>query len=277
MGGNKRHKLKKALSAVDHPSSYEDDELVDDLLAQLDASDATVQQESAEVLSEIKLNQDQEKQESGSKKDSKSRFRAREMRRAAARIAELTPEDEANTERIKVETMEEQRAIRGICDAQGLEIHEINPDGHCLFAAVADQLALLSILPANSATYHTTRHAAANYIAAHPDDFVPFLPSIDGEDGSGATDTGLMGPRDFQKYCATIRDTGAWGGEPEILAMARAFNVPIHVVQWGTPSIVVHAPDPEIVTSSHERAVRVSYHRRMYGLGEHYNSLRPKR
>ncbi|KIJ44111.1 hypothetical protein M422DRAFT_252605 [Sphaerobolus stellatus SS14] len=83
---------------------------------------------------------------------------------------------------------------------------------------------------------------------------------------------------DFQKYCATIRDTGAWGGEPEILALSRAYNVPIHVVQRGTPSIVVHSPQHSDIqaSSSNGRAVRISYHRRMYGLGEHYNSLWPK-
>lgn len=130
---------------------------------------------------------------------------------------------------------------------------------------MADQLALLSILPAQSATYHATRHAAADYIETHPDDFLPFLLSVDG-DGTGGANGGLMSPQDFQKYCATIRDTGVWGGEPEILAMARAFNVPIHVVQRGTPSVVVHSPNPG--ATSINGVVHVSYHRRMYGLGE---------
>lgn len=130
---------------------------------------------------------------------------------------------------------------------------------------MADQLALLSILPVQQATYHTTRRRAADYIEAHPDDFLPFLLSMDG-DAIGCADAGLMSLQELQKYCATIRDTGAWGGEPEIMAMARAFNVPIHVIQWGTPSVVVHSPDSG--TSSALNTVRVSYHRRMYGLGE---------
>lgn len=147
---------------------------------------------------------------------------------------------------------------------------QINPDGHCLFAAVADQLALLSILPVQNATYHTTRHAAANYIEAHPDDFLPFLLSTDGD----GTESAVMSPQGFRKYCATIRDTGAWGGEPEILAMTRAFNIPIHIIQWGTPSVVVHSPNPGDTNST--GVVRVSYHRRMYGLGEASTSRHPK-
>lgn len=148
--------------------------------------------------------------------------------------------------------------------------YKINPDGHCLYAAIADQLALLSIIPPADATYATTRHAAAKYIFNHPDDFLPFLPSVTGEDGVGAGLEGMMGPREFESYCATIRDTGVWGGEPEILALSRAYQVPIHVVQSGPQPIVMHEPvgasDESHVKDT--KVVRISYHRRMYGLGE---------
>lgn len=78
-----------------------------------------------------------------------------------------------------------------------------------------------------------------------------------------------MTPAGFETYCATIRDTAEWGGEPEILALSRAYNVPIHVVQGGRPSIVVHEPhNPLGVKFDDKYVVRISYHRRMYGLGE---------
>lgn len=105
-----------------------------------------------------------------------------------------------------------------------------------------------------------------------------------------------MTPKQFETYCAAVRDTGVWGGEPEILALCRAFNVPIHVVQGGAPAIVVHNPQGEPTEANYgdKKVVRISYHRRMYGLGEvrrlvnfdpggllfdlqHYNSLRPKK
>ena len=103
---------------------------------------------------------------------------------------------------------------------------------------------------------------------AHPDDFMPFLPSLDGEDGAGATSAAVITPAGFQVYCARIRDTGVWGGEPEILALAKAYRVPIHVIQGQTPHIVVHSPDGEGAPADETRVVRISYHRRMYGLGE---------
>lgn len=101
----------------------------------------------------------------------------------------------------------------------------------------------------------------------HPDDFLPFLPSESGEDGAGAGDAGLMSPAEFERYCANVRDTGIWGGEPEILALSRAYNVPIHVIQSEEPRIIVHNPSGN-ETLQTSPAVCISYHRRMYGLGE---------
>ena len=146
---------------------------------------------------------------------------------------------------------------------------QIAPDGHCLFAAVADQLSLHGIIPRSAASYAATRATAAHYIMHHRDDFLPFLPSVDGEDGAGATESeGMMSQREFQMYCASIRDTAAWGGEPEIMALSRAYNVPIHVVQAGKPPVVIHEPPPNMSEGLDTKIVFISYHRRMYGLGE---------
>ena len=96
----------------------------------------------------------------------------------------------------------------------------------------------------------------------HADDFIPFIPSAENEDE-------LMSLEEYERYCATIRDTAAWGGEPEILALCKTYNVPIYVIQGATPHIVVHDPTgAQNVDKKAEQVVRISYHRRMYGLGE---------
>jgi OTU domain-containing protein 6 len=77
-----------------------------------------------------------------------------------------------------------------------------------------------------------------------------------------------MTPQQFEKYCVAIRDTAVWGGEPEILALSRAFAVPIHVIQSGSPPIVEHNPSLPGRGHANKKAARISYHRRMYGLGE---------
>ena len=76
-----------------------------------------------------------------------------------------------------------------------------------------------------------------------------------------------MSPEEFDQYCANVRDSAVWGGEPEILALSRAFNVPIHIIQGAKPHVVIHNPggDPP---PQNTPIVRISYHRRMYGLGE---------
>ncbi|KAF9246557.1 hypothetical protein BU15DRAFT_40326 [Melanogaster broomeanus] len=283
MPGSKRNKSKKVPPATHTPLpsfAPDDEELMDDLFAELDSRDQPVQQEPTTVLQDIRTNTIEEGTESGPKKqDSKTRHLARQARKAAALAQNSAPSNPEMDAQIERETRQEAASIQRTCDELGVQIHEINPDGHCLFSAIADQLALLNILPPSQANYATVRAAASDYIYRHPDDFIPFLPSICGEDGVGATeDTGLMNPQQFEQYCLTIRDTGAWGGEPEVLALSRTYNVPIQVIQGGIPSVVIHTPDGNVTGNlgRDAKAVRISFHRRMYGLGEHYNSLRPK-
>lgn len=77
MAGSKRNKLKKALLPASSPpadtiSAEDDSELMDDLMAQLDSRNQTVQAESAAVLQAVA-------QEANSKQDAKSRFQARQV------------------------------------------------------------------------------------------------------------------------------------------------------------------------------------------------------
>ncbi|KAF8201421.1 hypothetical protein BJ912DRAFT_1115903 [Pholiota molesta] len=172
----------------------------------------------------------------------------RQTRKAAVLAQSYAPDNPEHQARLEQEAKDEEAAIRKVCKDFSLEIAEINPDGHCLFSAVADQLALLGIIPQSQATY-----------------------AIGGEDTEGALDAGFMTREQFDGYCVTVRDTAVWGGEPEIVALSRAFTF---VVQGGQPPIVVHDPSGETALKV-KPAVWISYHRKLYGLGEHYNSLRP--
>lgn len=51
---------------------------------------------------------------------------------------------------------------------------------------------------------------------AHPDDFMPFLPSVAGEDATDASEDGIMTERGFRTYCERVVSSGDWGGEPEV-------------------------------------------------------------
>lgn len=143
-----------------------------------------------------------------------------------------------------------------------------------MYSAIADQLNILGL--SRDPSYHATRHAAASYLSANADAFMPFVPSIHGEDMAGATDDGMMTPEGYAEYCKRVAQSGDWGGEIEIQALAKYYDVPIHVIQHGPPHIISHTPvdegsgplTAEQAKQAGDKVVRISYHRRMYGLGE---------
>ena len=110
-----------------------------------------------------------------------------------------------------------------------------------------------------------------------------------------------MSEKEYEGHCDRIRDSACWGGEPEvcfsscsspsipkdytysshgfsscwaitlqILALSKALKYPIHVVQAFHPTIKV---SDEFLPLRGNMALTISYHRKSYGLGEHYNCM----
>lgn len=182
--------------------------------------------------------------------------------RQKERLARRAAEQEAAAQRAEDEAsgMTDDRAreseyMRKAFEAHGLAEKDIEPDGHCLFSAVADQLAQngvpLDKEAPGEAEYKAVRRAAAGYMAEHGDDFAPFL-----ED-------------DLAEHVAAIRDTAEWGGQPELTALARRYGVEIRVVQDGRTERI-----GEEEGKGSGKTLWLAYYRHGYGLGEHYNSLR---
>lgn len=192
----------------------------------------------------------------------RNRQRERLARRAAEReAAAQQAEEEAGQ-------MTDHRAREGDfmkkkMDELGLEEVTMEPDGHCLFAAMADQLACAGIgladegEEAKEAAYRRVRRAAADWMAERPDDFAPFLDEA-------------LGP-----YLERIREAAEWGGQLELMALARRYKVQIRVLQQDgrTERIGGDADDDDDASKS----LWLAYYRHGFGLGEHYNSLRKKR
>ncbi|KAI9003224.1 hypothetical protein BC832DRAFT_593297 [Gaertneriomyces semiglobifer] len=181
-----------------------------------------------------------------------------EQRRQAAEEAKLLPNQRE----------QETNALRAVLEEMALCVKEIVPDGHCMYNAVADQLSN-RINEANatkaddkSYTYKELRQLAADYMLSHSSDFLPFLTSPSGD---------LYTPTEYEAYCARVRDTALWGGQLELLALSKALQREIHVLQANTPVVKVGEE-----FKGRGGPLILSYHRHAYGLGEHYNSLRPK-
>ncbi|KAL8675364.1 MAG: hypothetical protein Q9168_000195 [Polycauliona sp. 1 TL-2023] len=192
-----------------------------------------------------------------------NRQKARLARRAAEHermIAEAAKEAETLPDL----RQQEIDAMRTLSTSKGLQEHQIRSDGHCLYAAVADQLATqghgvidaplraraCGIEP-SSPPYKVTRFVTAFYIEEHADEFLPFL------------------EEPLREYVGKVRDTGEWGGHLELLALAKAYNVDINVLQ---SSGRIDKIEPG--TAKAEMTLWLSYHHHNFGLGEHYNSLR---
>ncbi|KAK8044303.1 OTU domain-containing protein 2 [Apiospora rasikravindrae] len=217
----------------------------------------------AEQLQQTTISEPAEEPQQPGKK--RNRQKERLARRAAEQeAAALAAEEEAAN-------MTDHRQIEKTYMLKEFKTHdlaekEIQPDGHCLFSAVADQLREYSIpldggpggegdKAKGELPYRTVRKRATDYMRAHEDDFAPFM-----ED-------------DFGRYVARIRDTAEWGGQLELMALARSYGVEIKVVQEQRTETI----DPGELSGAGEGArktIWLAYYRHGYGLGEHYNSLR---
>ncbi|KAE8216392.1 hypothetical protein CF327_g419 [Tilletia walkeri] len=253
-------------------------DIADELLAALDArADADSQVDSATAAAD---GQDQggvgkrALLNGGVKKKSKAQAKKekREAEEEAMRV-QAREELKANGGQPDLAAAEK-RGIGELCEVYNAEMYEINPDGHCLYAAVADQLGVRKNQPTD---YKSTRHAAAEYMRAHPDDFIPFMADEDVVTGAkekvGSSNESKAPEAHFEEYCSAIENTGVWGGQPEILALSHAYEVPIHVAQVGQPVLKIGEDN---YGEANTVPLVISYHRHMYGLGEHYNSLRPR-
>uniref|UniRef100_A0A8D0GBT8 ubiquitinyl hydrolase 1 n=1 Tax=Sphenodon punctatus TaxID=8508 RepID=A0A8D0GBT8_SPHPU len=150
----------------------------------------------------------------------------------------------------------ESQKLAHMLAARELEIKQIPSDGHCMYRAIEDQLKDQQ----NSWAVANLRSQTAQYMQSHVDDFLPFL--INPNTGD------MYSQEEFQKYCDDIVNTAAWGGQLELRALSHILQTPIEVLQMDSPPIVVgeeYSRKPLILV----------YMRHAYGLGEHYNSVKP--
>lgn len=134
----------------------------------------------------------------------------------------------------------------------GLEMFEIKPDGHCLFALIQDQLKTRHNCAVSIADL---RRIAAEYIASHSSDFDSFL--FDEDSGE---------IRDITEYVQELASTAMWGSDMEILALGRVYDCPVDIFMASGNKISINSQGtrPTLI---------LGYYKHSFGLGEHYNSL----
>ena len=148
------------------------------------------------------------------------------------------------------------QTIKKILFERGLMIYEIPSDGHCLYNAVAHQLKVIGETPLN---FQELRIKTGIYLRENMNEFLPFISNPDSDD--------LLSPEQYEKYCDDVADTNAWGGAIELQVLSHVLKCPIEVIQAsGAPYIIGES-------YSTEKKMILTYHRHMYELGAHYNSV----
>lgn len=215
---------------------------------------------------ESSVNGDAEDTNAGGRKKKPNRAKARLARRAAEQSAIVAEAEREAANAPNPRELERERMATQL-ERRKLALHEIRADGHCLYAAVADQLKTreLGLAPKIPVTivgeengdvggYKKVRYAAADWIQAHGDDFAGFM-----EDP-------------LPEHVRKIRETGEWGGHLELLALARTYGARICVLH-SDGQVDKIQPEGEDEAKDLEE-IWLGYYKHSHGLGEHYNSLR---
>lgn len=141
----------------------------------------------------------------------------------------------------------------------GLVIFDIPSDGNCLYSAVVHQLKEVC---GKTFTVPEIRLKTSDFLKLNKDDFIPYL---------SHPDTGeMLTDQQFDDYCSQVANSVQWGGEIELRALSHIFKIPIKVIQAEGSDITIG-----IEYTYCNKTLVLVFHRHMYGLGEHYNSVCP--
>lgn len=195
----------------------------------------------------------------------KSRTQKRKEKKAQQELArkQRMAEEEAESAASSNPRLEEREKLVSVLQPLGLAIRDIEPNGHCLYAALSDQL---SVKMGIEVGVVELRRTCADHIREHSPSFLPFL--------TDTTTGDQLSQAEFDRYCSDIADTATWGGQLEIRALSCVYRVPVEVFQADAPRLVIGERGEEGDTDQLIR-LSLSYHLKEYQLGEHYNSVVP--
>jgi OTU domain-containing protein 6 len=212
-----------------------------------------VDENSAEAVSGHVSNTDEAASSSGQSRQKKpNRQKARLARRAAEQEAQAAAAAE-EAQNLPDRREQEITAMKQQMEKLGLKEILIRPDGHCLFSACAHSMSpeVVSRSGSTKEPYRNVRYAAAEFMEAHPNDFVGFL------------------EEPIEAYARKIKDTAEWGGQLELQAIAKSYNVDINVLQADGRIEKITSGGSE----DGHKTIWLAYYRHSFGLGEHYNAL----
>ncbi|EKG12218.1 Ovarian tumor otubain [Macrophomina phaseolina MS6] len=249
---------------------------------ELDPGENEQKDDLADVAEKLEISSTEPATNGTEAADAQSQGPKRKGNRQKARLARRAAEQEALAAEAAAEAQSmpdlrkaERTALLEQFQKRGLKEQIIRADGHCLYSAIADQMASqdLDLKPRIAPTiieqqpngdadakqegYRVVRKAAADWIASHADDFAPFM------------------EEPLDSYVVKVRDSGEWGGHLELLALARTYGVTIKVLHSdGRVDTIEPGAEGQTPADGEEKELWLAYYKHGFGLGEHYNSLR---
>ncbi|EJW86888.1 hypothetical protein WUBG_02200 [Wuchereria bancrofti] len=259
-----RKELQSKIMNMKHSISNSDKKRKKELLAEIAKMEEEMKKRHEEELAGLKLPLAEESVESVIVEECQEKQpRISKAQKRREKKAELNKKREEAAVQAAIDAESaprklESEAIERYLMDRGLTIYNIEPDGDCLYSAIAHQLSLVTSCQFRNADI---RQKAAAYMRTHRDDFLPFLIDDDGE---------AVDEIEFEEYCMKVEkcctDGGVWGGEPEIRATACALERRIEVIQPGGRVLLFGEE------YSDRKPLVITFHRFAYNLGEHYNS-----
>ncbi|CAM9634046.1 unnamed protein product [Choristocarpus tenellus] len=148
----------------------------------------------------VKSAEEREREKRDQKRVKAQRKRDKQRQKEEEREQRITLEKEQGGPDPRVLEME---ALAVKVTPIGLQVREIKSDGHCLYRAVAEQMALTGRCPDyTEEAFPLMREAAARRLREAPSEYIPFLEEEIGED--------------FEAYCNRVERTADWGGQVEL-------------------------------------------------------------
>lgn len=185
------------------------------------------------------------------RKESKAARRRRQKAEAEVESERRVAEEKAGMG--PSERLRETEAIVAQLTPLELRIHDIPPDGHCLYAAFANQLAHVGDAAAHDVG--SLRAAAADHLLARRAEYMPFLEEVEFDETK------------YDLYCERLRKEAVWGGQVELRALSTVLQRRVEVFAADMPLLVTGEE------FSSDEPLRLSFHRHYYNLGDHYNSV----
>lgn len=188
-----------------------------------------------------------------------SKTQKRRDAKAAKKAEQAKRIEEEESQKNHEERRIESESFVNLLTKLNLRIHEIEADGDCLFRAIEHQLSLAPDAE-ELLTAKELRDRTSEYMLDHGDDFLPFLSNQEGN---------MMNRVEFVDYCTKIARTKEWGGHLELTAISQFTKKPIHIYQADSRKPIIIEP----TNKSERQPMLLSFHKHLYHLGGHYNSI----